>query len=685
MEGVIANADKLKGKLKERVMENVELARLSRELATINCHVELKEAIDDFIVKEPNAEAALPLFSELEINKMSKRFLGEGIEAEQAETLKTLADVEHNYVIVESDADINRLIGKLEAAESFCFDLETTSKEATEAQLVGLGFGFEVGTAYYVPYPDDLMAFMILDRFKPIFESPKSTKIGQNLKYDISVLRNYSIKVEGPLWDTMLAHYVIEPEAGHGMDELAGVYLSYKPISFSSITDGDDLFASTVETAVMGEYCCEDVDVTLRLKEAFEPLLKERNAERVFKLECSLIPILVDMQQTGIRFDADSLTEFAKDLKTELTELQNSIWEEAGETFNINSGKQLGIILFEKLKLEEKPKKTKTGQYKTDEQVLMRLANKHAIVKMISRYKSLEKLNNTYVLKLPAFAAKADSRIRTHFNQAVTSTGRIASDKPNLQNIPIRTSDGKELRKAFVSSGPGFVLLSADYSQIELRIIAEFSKSSHLLNAFKSDEDVHETTAALVFGVPREEVTSDMRGKAKMVNYGIAYGLSAFGLSQRLNIPRGEAAAVINQYFTAFPEIKDYIEATKEFAKENGYVETLIGRRRYLPDVNSKNGTVRQAAERNAVNMPVQGTSADMIKIAMVKVAEDMAKAKLKSKMLLQIHDELLFDAHVDEIDQLKEIVVQGMVNAIEMGVPVEVNVGIGDNWLEAH
>ncbi len=688
LEGVLANTDKLKGKQKEKVEENAELARLSRRLVTINTEVELKHSFDELKLGEANREALAPLLVELELNTLGKRLLGDDFDATaklNMGPLETIKDIELVVELVDTDDKIKAFIEELSKQKAFCFDIETTGKDARHTDIVGIGFSWEPGRSWYVPFPDEgLFSMMQIEPFKPVFENPAIGKVGHNLKFDITVLRSKEVKIAGELFDTMLAQYVIDPEDNQKMDYLAQKYLQYDPITYDDLTRAGEMQLRMLDVKKVARYCCEDVDVTLRLRAALEPVLKEMKLEKVFGFECALVPALIEMEFTGIKLDIIALRDYSKELASELLGCEKRIYELAGQHFNIGSPKQVGEILFDVLKLSDKPKKTRTGQYKANEQVIQQLVGKHEIAEQILIYRQIRKLRDTYVDQLPTFAA-SDGRVHTHYNQAVTVTGRMASDKPNMQNIPIRSERGREIRKAFVPSDDKHTLLSADYSQIELRIIAQYSQCEELIDAFCRRQDVHSTTAAHVFGVELDAVTSEMRSKAKMVNFGLAYGMTVFGLAQRLSISRTESKAIIDQYFNAFPGIKGYMDGTIEFAREHGYVETMLGRRRYLRDIKSRNGTARQGAERNAINMPIQGTSADMIKIAMVNIHREMEKRGLQSRMLLQIHDELVFDVVLEEEEEMRELVYDKMVNAIPMAVPIEVEMGTGADWLEAH
>ena len=525
--------------------------------------------------------------------------------------------------------------------------------------------------------------------FKPVFEVAKIEKIGQNIKFDIAMLKWYDIEVHGPIFDTMIAHYLLQPDLRHNMDYLAETYLNYKPMPIENLIGKkgkNQLSMRDVEINVLKEYAAEDADITFQLKDIFAPKLKETETKDLFEnIEMPLVPVLASMEAEGVRLDINALTDYSKELEEYIGETEKNIFEMAGEEFNIASPRQLGIILFEKLKISDKPKKTKTGQYSTGEDILVRLSNKHEIIDQILEYRSLTKLKSTYVDALPSLVNKRDGRIHTSYNQAVAATGRLSSNNPNLQNIPIRTEKGREIRKAFIPRNEEYTLLAADYSQIELRIIAHLSGDKNMIEAFNQNLDIHTATAARVYGIEQNKVTSDMRRNAKMVNFGLIYGISAFGLSQRLDIPRKEAAEIIKNYFDQYSGIKKYMDDQIEFARINGFVETIMGRRRYLKDINSANGVVRGFAERNAINAPIQGSSADMIKIAMINIFEEFDRRKLKSKMILQVHDELVFDTHLDELETVQKILHDKMPNAIKLDVPVVIDVNNGDNWLQAH
>ena len=631
---------------------------------------------------------------------------GEAVQAEEttpvpvASNLKTIADVPHQYHVVATPAQRAEFVETLLKLDTFCFDTETTSLDPKEARLVGLSFSFAPHTGYYVPIPQPertarsvgsgvIESCPILEEFRPVLESERIEKVGHNLKFDLSVLRWHGMPVRGKLFDTMVAHSLTEPEMRHGMDYLSEVYLGYTPIPISKLigdAKAEQINMADVPVAKVAEYSAEDADVTLQLRAALEPLLKGKGQERVFyEIESPLIPVLVDMEFEGIKVEAAALAEFAALLSKEMDEQEKTIYRLAGTTFNLNSPRQLGQILFDILKLGNAPKKTRTGQYATDEQTLAALAIDHEIVQRLLDYRAAAKLKSTYADALPAAIWPNTRRVHTTYNQVVTTTGRLNSQNPNLQNIPIRTERGQEIRKAFVARAEGYLLLSADYSQIELRIIAGLSRESGLLEAFRTGADVHTATAARVYGLFPEMVTPEMRRKAKMVNYGIAYGISAFGLAQRLGIPRKEAGAIIDQYFKQFPGIRRYMHDTIAFARKNEFVETVTGRRRYIRDIRSLNNTLRSAAERNAINAPIQGTAADMIKLAMINIQAELLRQRLKTRMLLQVHDELVFDLYEPELKEVRALVEDKMKTAIALDVPIEVEIGVGRNWLAAH
>ena len=708
LENLLENTDKLKGKQKERIEENKEQALLSKKLARIVTEVPIEVDLEGLALKERDNEKLKELCVEFEFSSIGKSLFGDdfksgrgggsskaaesGSDAAAAppEDLKTVADVEHDYQLIVRPEERADLIVRLSGLKSFCFDIETTGLDAKSARPVGLAFSFEAGKAFYVALSGGAVEIQAaLEEFRGLLESETIEKVGHNLKYDLSVLKWHGIDVRGPLFDTMLAHSLVEPDQRHGMDYLSEVYLGYTPIPISKLIGekgSDQMSMALVPLEELAEYAAEDADITWQLRAKLEPLLKEKGQERVFyEIEAPLIPVLVDMEREGVRVDADTLSDFSKELAEHIERYAGEIRELAETDFNLNSPKQLGEILFDQLKLSDKPKKTRTGQYKTDEQTLLSLSGRHEIVQKILEYRAATKLKSTYVDALPAAIWSRTGRVHTTYNQAVTATGRLQSQNPNLQNIPIRTEMGREIRKAFVAKDDDHVLLAADYSQIELRIIAAISRDKGMIEAFEKGHDIHAATAAKVYGVELEAVHTDMRRSAKMVNFGLAYGMSAFGLSQRLGIPRREAADIMDSYFEQFPGIKSYMADTIEFAKEHGYVETVTGRRRYLRDIASRNGTVRAQAERNAINSPIQGAAADMIKIAMTAIHHALNEGGFKTRMLLQVHDELVFDLHKSEADRVKPLIEEKMKNAIQLDVPIVVEMGEGTNWLDAH
>lgn len=716
VENVLANTDKLKGKMKEKVEQHKEQALLSKRLATIitDSPVELNE--QELILEEPDREKIMELFTELEFRTLAKRVLGKEIsqatqkgdqidlfntgenlnnevsEEQEGEVrpLKTIHDVPHNYQICDNEAKIGSLIRELSETREFCFDSETTSLEVLDAEIVGLSFSRKKHEAWYVPFPAEKNAAKnLLEKFRPLFENKEIRKIGQNIKYDYMVLAMHGIELKGELFDTMLAHYILEPELKHGMDFLSETYLEYSPVSIEELIGKKGKEQGNmrdVPVDIIAEYAGEDADVTYQLKHLFEPELKKREGENVFHgVECPLIPVLSAMELEGVNLDVQFLNDYSTELEKELHQLEKEINKLAGTGFNINSPKQLGQILFEVLKIDDKAKKTKTGQYATGEDILQKLADKHPIIPCILDYREVGKLKSTYVDSLPLMVHPKTGRVHTSFMQAVAATGRLSSNQPNLQNIPIRTERGKKIRKAFIARDSNHVLISADYSQVELRIMAALSGDENMIDAFRNQIDIHTATAARVFGVPESEVSKDMRSRAKAVNFGIIYGQTAYGLSQSLNIPQKEAKEIIDNYFSMYPSVKKYMEESIRKGHEKGYVETITGRRRYLPDISSGNATVRGFAERNAINSPLQGSAADIIKIAMINLHEEIKKRGYKSRMVLQVHDELLFDAHRDEVEELFPLIREKMEHAVELSVPLAVEIDKGHNWLEAH
>jgi DNA polymerase-1 len=735
IENMIARSAELKDKLREKVETHASQALLSKRLATIICDVPVEFEPDKLIRSAPNGDKLKEIFNELEFRTLAKRILGEAAEPEKKSPeiikeskptqqldlfnitvsevsevlldvseidpdidlnakeivdLQTIHTVPHTYHLIQDASERASLIGILQQQPEFCFDTETTNIDANNAFLVGLSISFKPHEAYYIPFPDSFEeAQILINEFKPLFENPNIEKIGQNLKYDITVLNRYAIEIKGKLFDTMLAHYLIEPDMRHNMNILAENYLRYSPVPIESLIGlkkSEQINMREVPLEKICEYACEDADITLQLKHILNDQLKAQGLSSLFeKIEVPLIHVLVAMETSGIAIDKEFLKGLSKDLELSILEIEKEIFNLSGCEFNIASPKQLGDILFDVLKIDPKAKKTKTGQYATGEDLLSKLTGKHPVIDKILDYRELVKLKNTYVDTLPKMENQLTQRVHTSFNQAVASTGRLSSTNPNVQNIPIRTEKGKAIRKAFISRNTEHILVSADYSQIELRIVAEISKDPNMLEAFLNKQDIHAATAARVYGLSLEEVTPDMRRNAKMVNFGIIYGISAFGLAQRLNIPRKEAGFIIDQYFTQYPSIKKLMDDNINLAREYGYVETLMGRKRYIKDINSQNAIVRGYAERNAINAPIQGTAADMIKIAMINIHQDLREQGFLSKMTLQVHDELVFDVHVDEIELIKPIISHRMKTAISMVVPIEVSMGSGLNWLEAH
>lgn len=716
IENLIANADDLKGKQKENVINFAEQGLLSKKLATIILDAPVKIDENSYKVQPPNKDQILELFSELEFRTLAKRVLGEDLVistpaansiateggqmdlfAQNTESaapvfveLKTIEDVKPNYRLIQGFKERLELIQALNDARCFSFDTETTGLNQHTASLVGLCFSINKAEGFYVPIPPDFeSAVNIVQEFSEPFQNPKIQKVGQNIKYDITILARYDLTISGPLFDTMIAHYLFQPDMKHGMDILAENYLHYKTISIESLIGKkgkNQLSMGDIEPEKLVDYGAEDADITLQLKEIFEPKLKETNNEALFNnIEIPLSKVLAKMEAEGVNLDVQVLSNFSEELQKDLLVLQETILKEAGVDFNIDSPKQLGEVLFDHLKIDEKAKKTKTGQYQTNEETLIKLAPKNPIIQVVLDYRSLKKLKSTYVNALPELVNPNTGRIHTNYMQTVAATGRLSSNNPNLQNIPIRTEKGREIRKAFIPKNNDHILLAADYSQIELRIIAALSGDKDMISAFNSGTDIHSATAAKVFNVPLDEVTRDQRSKAKMVNFGIIYGISAFGLSQRLNIPRKEAKTIIESYFETYPGVKSYMENSMEYARKHGYVQTIMNRKRYLKDINSGNAIVRGFAERNAINAPIQGSAADIIKIAMINIDAALEKEKFKSKMILQVHDELVFDVYKPELDRLQELVKNHMENAVPFEVPLTVEMDTGNNWLEAH
>jgi DNA-directed DNA polymerase len=716
IENLLQNTDKLKGKLRENIENNAEKGLLSKRLARIILDVPVTFHKENFALSSPKMEEIIPIFEELEFRTMlgtlQKAFqqvntsnteynlfnISENsqniqlslFDNPETSQYKTIKDIEHSYYLIENKEDSYKLVSELLLQKEVCFDTETTSLNELEAELVGMAFSWEKYKGYYVLFPESKeLTQEILEIFRPFFENSSITKIGQNLKYDIKVLAKYNIQVLGNLFDTMIAHYLLNPDAKHNMDILSENYLYYSPISIETLIGKKgkgQLSMRQVPPQEQKEYAVEDTDVTLQLKNIFEQQLQKYNAEKLFsRIESPLVQVLADMELEGIRIDVPFLKSLSDDIEKDIFSLQQAVYEQAGEIFNLSSPKQLGDILFEKLKLISKPKKTKTGQYATSEEILSELAPKHKIVANVLEYRQLQKLQSTYIDALPKEVNSTTGRVHTTYMQAVTATGRLSSNNPNLQNIPIRTERGQQIRKAFVPRNEDYTLLSADYSQIELRVIAALSGEKNMIEAFLQNQDIHRSTAAKVFNVDIQSVTREQRSHAKTVNFGIIYGVSAFGLSNQTELSRSESKELIDTYYQTYPQLKVFIDKQIHFARENGYVETILGRRRYLPDINSRNQVVRGAAERNAVNAPIQGSAADIIKIAMINIYNLLKDNKLKTKMLLQVHDELIFDVPKNELDFVKPLIKKTMEEAYQFAVPLVVDLGVGKNWLEAH
>lgn len=708
-EDIIAHSSELKGAVRKKIEEHVDEIKLSKVLTTIKTDVPLQYDFEQFKIEEPDKEALRQIFTELEFRsfltkldgpqKSSKSapvelslFGSESTEdkGDDSERLfSRLENLSYEYKLVDNETEAKKLADFLLTNKIFSLDTETTSIEALDAKLVGLSFSTEDFRAWYVPVSRETeKAKKILEIFRPVYENPKILKVGQNLKYDLTVLANYGIHLSGPLFDTMLAHYLIQPELRHNMDYLAEIYLNYKTIHIEELIGPKGRGQKNMgdlEPKDIYKYACEDADVTLRLMKPLAEELRKNSLEEVFQnIEMPLMPVLARMERNGVVLDTDTLKEVENDFTLRLQTLEKDIYELAGHEFTINSPRQVGEVLFGELKLSEKVKKTKSGQYSTSEEVLRDLHSKHPIVQKILDYRGLKKLLSTYVEALPKLINPATGHIHTSFNQAVTATGRLSSSNPNLQNIPVRGEDGREIRKAFIPE-EGEIFFSADYSQIELRIMAHLSGDEHMIEAFNAGHDVHAATAARIFHKDIKDISKDERRKAKTANFGIIYGISAFGLAERMDVSRTEAKELIDSYFEMYPKIKDYISKAVDNAREKGYIETEFGRRRYLPDINSRNAVVRGYAERNAVNAPIQGTAADIIKIAMIRVQQRLDAEGCKARMMLQVHDELNFSVPVDEFDKVKRIVIEEMQGAYKMSVPLEADCGEGKNWLEAH
>jgi len=711
VEGLYDHTDELKGKMQEKVIAGKESAYMSKMLATIILDVPVELNEKDLIREEPNIEKLVEIFTELEFRTLSKRILGEEIvvnrnsdsqldlfginEAPSSEQipqsdLKSIENSDAKYTLIESSAERKQLIKSISEQSSVCFDTETTGIDPLTAELVGMSFCFKPGEAFYVPIPESKdEARKVTEEFRSFFENEKIEKVGQNLKYDLEIMRQYDIIVKGELYDTMIANYLLQPDQKHNMDEMSEYYLGYRPVSIETLIGPKGKNQGSMRDVPLDQitkYASEDADITLQLKYALDKDLDKDHLVKLFReMECPLIHVLTNMEVEGINLDVEALKLMSVELETDLISLRDKINGHAGVDFNMDSPKQLGEVLFDQLKIDDNAKKTKTGQYQTNEDTLQKIADKHEIIPLILDYRSIRKLKSTYVDSLPEMVNPNTGRIHTNYMQTVAATGRLSSNNPNLQNIPIRTERGREIRKAFIPRNSDFLILAADYSQVELRIIAAISGDKGMQEAFHLGLDIHAATAAKVFGVELDAVTRDMRGKAKAVNFGIAYGQGAFGLSQNLGISRGEAKEIIDNYFEQFPGLLGYKESSIELARKKGYAETILGRRRQLRDINSKNHVVRSAAERNAINAPIQGSAADIIKLAMINLNRVFEKENFKSKMLLQVHDELVFDAHRDEVEIITPIVRMEMENAYKLSVPLVVDINTGNNWLEAH
>ena len=710
VENLLSNTNQVKGKLREKIEAAVDDIKMSKFLATIRTDVPIELNMDDLKVMEPDEKALRTIFTELEFRTLADKFLNKpqkapakvdsqpdlfgffaptSTESHENPQFFSLKDVNYNYKLVENEKDAEELYDFLRTNEILVLDTETTSTNPIDAELVGLSFAVKENEAFYVAIPPNRQeAEKYVNIFKPLYENPKILKIGQNIKYDLEVLRNYGVELKGALWDTMIAHYLIQPELRHNMDYMAETLLNYKTIHIDELIGPKGKNQKSMRDlppTLVYEYACEDADVTLKLKNVLEPKLKESGVEHLFyDIEMPLVPVLAEMEMNGVCIDTDSLNETSKIFTNRMQELEQRIYELAGEQFNIASPKQVGDILFGKMKIIDKPKKTKTGQFVTSEEVLMQLKHKSEIVEDILNHRGLKKLLGTYIDALPKLINPRTGHIHTSFNQTITATGRLSSSDPNLQNIPIRGEDGKEIRKAFIPE-PGCLFFSADYSQIELRVMAHLSQDENMMNVFREGKDLHAATAATIYKKDINEVSRDERTKSKRANFGIIYGITVFGLAERLDIARDEAKQLIDGFFQTFPQVHQYMEASKQKAREKGYAETVFHRRRYLPDINSHNATVRNFAERNAINAPIQGSAADIIKVAMIRIFNRFKAEGIRSKMILQVHDELNFSVYPEEKEKVERIVIEEMQNAFPLSVPLVADSGFGQNWLEAH
>jgi len=708
IENMIQQSDTISNvKLRQKIKEGTEIAIMSKMLATIMLDVPIDLNEEDLIHKTPDFNTLKSLFEQLEFKTLAQRVFNdfskkkevsipnlfsslENKEEEQADDgFSSLLNTPHDYQLIQSFEDLKNLTNILQTSSFVCFDTETDGLDLIKVRMLGLSICIEPFKAYYIQMPashEDTCRWM--EVLKPIFENPQVLKIAQNLKFDMQVLLRYDVEVKGECFDTLLAHYIIEPEMRHNLDLLAKSYLNYETITYEQLIGSSSKKTSIADVPIekLKDYACEDADITLRLYHILEKQLHENEGHKLFKeIEMPLVPVLASMEQKGVHIDTDFLNTYAAELQIKAKAIETNIYELAGEVFNISSPKQLGIILFEKLKIIENAKLTKTKQYQTGEEILQKLEHKHPIIALILEYRGIMKLKSTYAEAFPNLVNPQTGRVHTSFNQAITATGRLSSSNPNLQNIPIRNEEGREIRKAFIPANEEYTLLAADYSQIELRLMAAMSGDESMFESFCNGEDIHAATASKIYNVPLPEVSREMRRNAKTVNFGIIYGISAFGLSERLNISRKEAADIIEQYFNKYPKVKQYMEKQKEFAQQHGYVETIMKRRRYLRDIYSNNSIVRGVAERNAINAPIQGSAADMIKAAMIKIYNEIQKRKLKSAIVLQVHDELVFDVYKPELEEMKAIVYEGMIYAMPITVPLEIDMKSGNDWLEAH
>jgi len=711
LENLLQNAHEVTGKLGEKIIENKELGVLSKKLAKIILDVPIDYNLDEFKLSDPDKEIVLKVFDELEFRRIKETFFKifgtnssqleeKGAEVVQGDLFSETYNLESNkdslndsksiYQRIESFEELKLLVEKMMKQEIVAFDTETEGLNALETDIVGISFSWQKGIGYYLPIKNNKSAheksFEIL---RPFFESTEIIKVGHNIKFDIQVLHKYNVKVSSPIYDTMVAHYLINPDMRHNLDTLSESYLNYSPISIESLIGKkgkNQISMRDVSIDKITDYASEDADITLQLKSIFDKEIEVNNLSKIFyDIEIPMINVLSEMETEGIKIDTSYLEKLDKEFEEDLEKLKKEIFKKSGEEFNLNSPKQLGEILFDKLKLVSKPKKTKTGQYSTSEEVLSSLANDHKIIEDILEWRSLDKLQNTYVKSLPNEVSSLTNRVHSSFNQTVTTTGRLSSNNPNLQNIPIRTANGQKIRRAFIPRGSDYILMAADYSQIELRVIASMSNEKNMIDAFVNNQDIHTMTASKIYNVDPENVTREQRGNAKTVNFGIIYGVSAFGLSQQTDLNRSESKVMIDNYFLNYPGLKKYMSDQIDFARNNGYVETIMGRRRYLQNINSQNNMLRSSSERNAINAPIQGSAADIIKIAMININSELKKQSLKSKMLLQVHDELVFDVHKSEKDQIKDIVKTTMESAVKLKVPLKIDLEFGKNWLEAH